>query len=156
MREQVVRRVGTGTAWETSVGYSRAVRVGDLVHVAGTTAVRDGAVVGVGDAYEQTRVALQIVGEALAECGAGYADVVRTRLYVTDIGRWEEVGRAHGEVFAEVRPAASMVQVAALIDPDLLVEVEVDAVVTGEESRPEGRPEGTERAKPPSVTRPGR
>ncbi|WP_076259166.1 RidA family protein [Intrasporangium flavum] len=130
MREEVVRRVGSGTVWEASVGYSRAVRVGDLVHVAGTTAVRDGVVVGVGDAYEQTRVALQIVGEALEACGASFDDVVRTRLYVTDIGRWEEVGRAHGEVFADVRPAATMVQVSALIDPDLLVEVEAEAVVT--------------------------
>ena len=130
MREQVVRRVGSGTAWEASVGYSRAVRVGDLVHVAGTTAVRDGEVVGVGDAYVQTRVALQIVGEALDACGASFADVVRTRLYVTDIRRWEEIGRAHGEVFADVRPAATMVQVSALIDPDLLVEVEAEAVVT--------------------------
>ncbi|WP_323099521.1 RidA family protein [Intrasporangium sp. YIM S08009] len=130
MREQVVRRVGSGTAWEASVGYSRAVRVGDHVHVAGTTAVRDGEVVGVGDAYEQARVALQIVGEALDACGASFADVVRTRLYVTDIRHWEEIGRAHGEVFADVRPAATMVQVSALIDPDLLVEVEAEAVVT--------------------------
>jgi enamine deaminase RidA (YjgF/YER057c/UK114 family) len=130
MREQVVRRVGSGTGWEASVGYSRAVRVGDLVHVAGTTAVREGQVVGVGDAYEQTRVALQIVGEALEACGASFADVVRTRLYVTDIGRWEDIGRAHGEVFAHVRPAATMVQVSALIDPDLLVEIEAEAVLT--------------------------
>jgi enamine deaminase RidA (YjgF/YER057c/UK114 family) len=122
--------VGTGAPWEESVGYSRAVRVGDLVHVAGTTALRDGDVVGRGDAYTQAKVALQIIGEALARVGAGYSDVVRTRMYVTDISRWEQVGRAHGEVFAEVRPAATMVEVAALIDPDLLVEIEVDAVVT--------------------------
>jgi enamine deaminase RidA (YjgF/YER057c/UK114 family) len=123
--------VGTGAPWERSVGYSRAVRVGDLVHVAGTTALRDGEVVGRGDAFTQAKVALQIIGEALTEVGAGYADVVRTRMYVTDISRWEEVGRAHGEVFADVRPAATMVEVAALIEPDLLVEIEVEAVVTG-------------------------
>ena len=130
MREQVTRRIGTGGPWEASVGYSRAVRVGDVVHVAGTTAVRDGRVLGPGDAYEQARVALEIVGEALEACGASYADVVRTRMFVTDISRWAEVGRAHGEVFADVRPASTMVQVAALIDPDLLVEIEAEAIVT--------------------------
>ena len=130
MREQVTRRIGTGGPWEATVGYSRAVRVGDVVHVAGTTAVRDGRVLGRGDAYEQARVALEIVGEALEACGASYADVVRTRMFVTDISRWAEVGRAHGEVFADVRPASTMVQVAALIDPDLLVEIEAEAIVT--------------------------
>lgn len=111
------------------MGYSRAVRVGDTVHVAGTTAVRDGRVVGAGDAYTQARVALEIVCDALAECGASAADVVRTRIYVTDIGLWEAVGRAHGELFADVRPASTMVQVAALIDPELLVEIEAEAIV---------------------------
>jgi enamine deaminase RidA (YjgF/YER057c/UK114 family) len=123
------QHVSSGSPWEDVVGYSRAVRVGDTVHVSGTTAVRDGAVVGVGDAYLQAKVALEIVAAALAECGASMADVVRTRMFVTDISRWEDVGRAHGEVFGEVRPAASMLQVAALIDPDLLVEIEVDAVI---------------------------
>jgi enamine deaminase RidA (YjgF/YER057c/UK114 family) len=118
------------------VGYSRAVRVGDTVHVAGTTAVRDGKVVAPGDAYRQAQVALEIVVAALAECGASAADVVRTRLYVTDIRDWEAVGRAHGEVFADVRPASTMVQVAALIEPELLVEVEADAVVGGRLTRP--------------------
>jgi enamine deaminase RidA (YjgF/YER057c/UK114 family) len=122
--------VGSGGPWEEAVGYSRAVRVGDTVHVAGTTAVRDGEVVGRGDAYTQARVALDTIAHALAECGAGLADVVRTRMFVTDISRWEEVARAHGEVFADVRPAATMVEVSALIDPDLLVEIEVEAVVT--------------------------
>ena len=125
MRQQV----STGSAWEDLVGYSRPVRVGDSVHVAGTTAVRDGQVVGVGDAYTQAKVALQIVTAALADLGAAPADVVRTRMFVTDISRWEEVGRAHGEVFRDVRPAASMIEVAGLIDPDLLVEIEVDAIV---------------------------
>lgn len=123
------RTVGTGSPWEAVVGYSRAVRVGDAVHVAGTTAMRDGKVVAPGDAYGQAKTALEIVVAALAECGATPADVVRTRLYVTDIGDWQAIGRAHGEVFADVRPAATMVQVAALIDPDLLVEIEADAVV---------------------------
>jgi enamine deaminase RidA (YjgF/YER057c/UK114 family) len=123
------RTVSTGSPWEGVVGYSRAVRVGDVVHVAGTTALRDGTVVAPGDAYAQARVALGIIVSALAECGATPADVVRTRIYVTDIGIWEEVGRAHGEVFADVRPASTMVQVAALIDPDLLVEIEAEAIV---------------------------
>ena len=121
--------VGSGGPWEAEVGYSRAVRVGDQVWVAGTTAVRDGVVQCVGDAYGQARVALQIVVDALEDCGAAPSDVVRTRMYVVDIADWERVGRAHAEVFADVRPAATMVQVAALIDADLLVEIEVDAVV---------------------------
>ncbi|MDC5698644.1 RidA family protein [Intrasporangium calvum] len=124
-------QVSSGSAWEQQVGYSRAVRVGNVVHVAGTTAVRDGSVVGLGDPYVQAKVALEIISAALAEVGASPADVVRTRIYVTDIGSWEEVGRAHGEVFAEVRPAATMVEVAALIDPDLLVEIEAEALVGG-------------------------
>lgn len=126
------RTVGTGSPWEGVVGYSRAVRVGDVVHVAGTTAMRDGKIVAPGDAYAQAKVALEIIVAALAECGATSADVVRTRIYVTDIGVWEEVGRAHGEVFAEVRPASTMVQVAALIDPDLLVEIEAEAIIGAE------------------------
>jgi len=123
------RNVGTGSPWEGVVGYSRAVRVGDTVHVAGTTAIRDGRVVAPGDAYRQAKVALEIVVEALEECGAVPADVVRTRMFVTDIRDWEAVGRAHGEVFADVRPASTMVQVTALIDPDLLVEIEAEALV---------------------------
>ncbi|MBW8729981.1 MAG: RidA family protein [Terrabacter sp.] len=123
------RNIGTGGPWEAVVGYSRAVRVGDTVHVAGTTAIREGRVVAPGDAYTQAKVALEIVVEALAECGASAADVVRTRIFVTDIRDWEAVGRAHGEVFSDVRPASTMVQVTALIEPDLLVEIEADAVV---------------------------
>lgn len=120
----------SGTSpWEARVGYSRAVRVGNTVHVAGTTATRDSVVVGVGDAYAQTRVALEIIQGALAEAGARLEDVVRTRLFVTDISRWEEIGRAHGEVFGEIRPASTMVQVAALIDPAHLVEIEAEAVI---------------------------
>ncbi|MEJ5914030.1 RidA family protein [Pseudokineococcus sp. 1T1Z-3] len=112
------------------MGYSRAVRVGPLVCVAGTTAALPGGdVVGPGDAGAQTREAIRRIRLALEELGGGLDDVVRTRLYVTDISRWEEVGRAHGELFADVRPACSMVEVSALVDPALLVEVEADAWV---------------------------
>jgi enamine deaminase RidA (YjgF/YER057c/UK114 family) len=121
--------VSSGSQWESAVGYSRAVRVGRSVVVAGTTATRDGLVVGIGDPYEQTKVALEIIAAALAECGAGLADVVRTRMYVTDISRWEEVGRAHVEVFGQIRPAATMVEVSALVDPEHLVEIEVEALL---------------------------
>lgn len=123
-------RVRSGTPWEDAVGYSRAVRAGPFVHVSGTTATGpDGALVGRGDAYAQTRQALENVVRALAAAGARPEDVVRTRLFVTDIARWAEVGRAHREVFGGARPATAMYQVAALIDPDMLVEVEVDAYV---------------------------
>ncbi|WP_135819738.1 RidA family protein [Halostella litorea] len=123
------KEVGSGTAWESAVGYSRAVRAGDEIHVSGTTATDDGELVGVGDPYEQTAQALSNVADALDEAGAGLDDVVRTRLYVTDIDRWEAVGRAHREAFGDVRPATSMVQVDRLIDPEMLVEVEAVAKV---------------------------
>lgn len=117
--------------WEAIVGYSRAVRVGDVVTVSGTTAADGrGGAVGGSDPAAQTREALKRIVTALSEVGAAPEDVVRTRIYVTDIGHWEAVGRVHGEVFGDVRPATSMVQVAALIDPVLLVEIEADAVVT--------------------------
>lgn len=123
-------RVSTGTEWESKVGYSRAVRVGDRVEVAGTTATdEDGAIVGEGDPYRQTVQTLSNVEAALEEAGATMADVVRTRLFVTDAERWEAVGRAHGEAFAEIRPATTLVEVAALVDPAMLVEVEAVAVV---------------------------
>ena len=121
-------RIGSGAPWEDVVGYSRVVVSGDSAWVSGTTATVDGEVAHPGDAAAQTRVALAGIGRALEQAGFTFGDVVRTRLYVTDISRWEEVGRAHGEVFGDIRPATSMVQVAALIDPAMLVEVEAEAV----------------------------
>lgn len=111
------------------MGYSRAVRVDNVVEVAGTTA-QDGDTVTGADAYSQTKRALQKIGAALEEAGASFADVVRTRIFVTDISQWEAVGRAHGEVFGEIRPAASMLEVKALIDPRLLVEIEATAIIS--------------------------
>lgn len=124
------QRVSSGTEWEPEVGYSRAVRVGNRVHVAGTTATdEDGNLVGKDDPYAQAAQTLANVEAALHEAGADLADVVRTRMYVTDADDWEEIGRAHGEYFGDVRPAATLVEVQRLIDPDMLVEIEADAVV---------------------------
>lgn len=122
-------RVSTGSPWEPIVGYSRAIRVGNRVEVAGTTAVKDGKLVGVGDAYVQTLCILEIIKEALEKVGATLSDVVRTRMFVTDISKWEEIGKAHGEYFRDIRPVATMVEVKALIEPELLVEIEVEAII---------------------------
>lgn len=124
------RNISSGAPWEPSVGYSRAVRVGPYVHVAGTTGTdAQGHAVAAGDVYAQARHALRKIGDALEEAGARMDQVVRTRMFVTDIGRWEEVARAHGEVFGEIRPAATMVEVQRLIGPDIMVEIEADAYV---------------------------
>jgi enamine deaminase RidA (YjgF/YER057c/UK114 family) len=123
------QRYSSGTTWEPVVGYSRVVRVGPFVYVSGTTATdAAGALVGEGDPYRQTVQTLENVRRALAMAGAGLEDVVRTRIYVTDIVSWAEVGRAHGEVFGAFRPATSMVEVSRLILPEMLVEIEADAV----------------------------
>lgn len=122
--------ISSGAKWESIVGYSRAVRVGPFVHVAGTTAVSPtGEIVGVGDAYAQTKHILTIIEGALQEAGATMAHVVRTRMFVTDVSQWEAVGQAHGEFFRNVRPASTLVEVSGLINPEMLVEIEVDAII---------------------------
>ena len=123
------KKISSGTSWEGKVGYSRAVQIENLIEVSGTVATEEGQNVGIGDPYEQTKFILQKIEAVLKECGADLQNVVRTRIYVTDISRWEEVGRAHGEFFKDIRPATSMVQVAALIHEDYLVEIEATAIV---------------------------
>ena len=122
--------ISSGTRWEEVAGYSRAVRVGKIVEVAGTTAVdENNQVVGADDPYQQTRFILAKIEKALASAGATMEDVVRTRMFVTEISRWEEIARAHGEVFREIKPASTMVEVNRLISPELLVEIEASAVI---------------------------
>jgi enamine deaminase RidA (YjgF/YER057c/UK114 family) len=124
------QNIASGAIWEDTVGYSRAVRIGNVIEVAGTTATDGDSVVGIGDLYAQTRYTLQKIEKALQEAGANLQDVVRTRIYVTDISQWEAAGRAHGEFFRHIKPASTMVEVSALIKPELLVEIEATAILS--------------------------
>ncbi|MBK7227518.1 MAG: RidA family protein [Ignavibacteriales bacterium] len=122
--------ISSGAKWEDIVGYSRAVKIGNIIEIAGTTSVEGGKVIGVNDAYLQTKVILQKIEKALIEAGASLNDVVRTRMFVTDISLWEEYGKAHGEFFKDIKPVTSMIEVKALIDPDMLIEIEATAIIS--------------------------
>ncbi|MBC5993769.1 RidA family protein [Pontibacter cellulosilyticus] len=127
------QNISSGAVWEDIVGYSRAVRMGNTIEVAGTTATEGEEIVGKGSAYEQTKYIIRKIEKALAEAGAALDDVIRTRIFITDINQWQEVGRAHGEYFRSIKPASTMVEVSALINPELLVEIEATAILSSEE-----------------------
>lgn len=124
--------IPAGTIWEDVVGYSRAVKVGNIIEVSGTAAVDNGKIVGRGDAYEQTNFILEKIKKTLESLNSGMEDVVRTRIYVTDISKWQEIGKAHGEFFKEIKPATAMVEVKSLIDPEMIVEIEATAIIVME------------------------
>lgn len=125
--------IASGAKWEEFVGYSRAVRIGNTIEVSGTVSLKDDKVFGLGDPYLQTKRIIEIIDEVLQKLDASLRDVTRTRMYVTDISKWEEVGRAHGEAFGDIRPATSMVEVSALIDKEFLVEIEATAIISEED-----------------------
>jgi enamine deaminase RidA (YjgF/YER057c/UK114 family) len=122
--------IPAGTIWEDVVGYSRAVKIGNIIEVSGTAAVDNGQTIGKGNAYEQTKFILGKIKKTLESLGSGMNEVIRTRIYVTDISKWEEIGKAHGEYFKNVKPATSLVEVKSLIDPDMIVEIEATAILT--------------------------
>ena len=124
------KNISSGTKWEDIVGYSRAVKVGKIIEIAGTTAVEEGKVVGVNDAYTQTKFIIEKIEKSLLEAGATLKDVVRTRMFVTDIKRWEEYGKAHGEYFRNIKPVSSMIEIKSLIDSDMLIEIEATAIIS--------------------------
>ncbi len=124
------QHITSGAPWEKKVGYSRAIRIGNCIEVSGTTSTKNGEVSGVGDMYLQAITCLQIIQRAIEEAGGKISDVVRTRIYVTNIGKWEEAGKAHGEFFSEIRPATTLVEVSNLIHPDMLIEIEATAIIT--------------------------